>query len=287
MITTIVISKDKPAQLHLLLESLQKNGGTLFSVTVIYEHSNDHIGLGYERVQDFFYLKNRRGVNFPIRWWKKRGANLVDNIIQASYDNHDLVCLFNDENILFGRPCSYSKIKSLFATHSLASLSLRLGNNTVIQNPYERASYFAEIPEEGEFIEDTFLIWDASEVKRYTNFAIPFSTNGHIYHKNLLYNALFGLDIKTVEDFEEQTQAALHSGAFNGRVPPNMACLEYSVVIRNSLKKVTDDDNNALGINDDTINLRYLEGKTIDYDFFDFKGISKPYEEFIARFSDG
>ena len=287
MITTIVISKDKPAQLHLLLESLEKNAGNLFCVTVVYEYTNENIRLGYEKVQDFFYTKNKRGVNFPIRWWKKRGTNLVDNIIQASYDNNDLICLLNDENILFGRPCAYSKIKDLFATHSLAALSLRLGNNTVIQNPYERSSYFADIPKEGVFIDDTFLVWDAAAVKTYTNFAIPFSTNGHIFYKNVLYNVLFGLDIESEETFEEHVQNTLHSGKFEGKVPSRMACLEYSVVIRNSLLKISDEEDNGLGISDDTINVRYLEGKLIDYSFFDFSAISKPYEDFVVRFSDG
>ena len=66
-----------------------------------------------------------------------------------------------------------------------------------------------------------------------------------------------------------------------------MACLEYSVVVRNSLLKISDEENNNLGISDDTVNLRYLEGKVIDYNFFDFSTISKPYEDFIVRFSDG
>ena len=37
MITAIILSKDKASQLHLLIESLQKNGGNLFDIRVIYE----------------------------------------------------------------------------------------------------------------------------------------------------------------------------------------------------------------------------------------------------------
>ena len=41
MISTVILSKDKPAQLRLLLDSLQINGGNLFDITVIYEYSDD------------------------------------------------------------------------------------------------------------------------------------------------------------------------------------------------------------------------------------------------------
>lgn len=284
MISTVILSNDKPAQLHLLLESIQKNSGNLFTITVVYDYTSEALGLGYEKVQDFFYLKNKRDVSFPIRWWQRRHDNLSDDIIQASYDNNDLVCLLNDENIMFGRPCSYSLIKKLFSTHGLSCLSLRLGNNTVVQNPYDRNSFFADVPEEGEFIEDKFLIWDATKIKKYTNFAIPFSTNGHIYHKNVLYNVLAKCNIETEDEFEQKVQKALHSGKFKGKVPPIMACLEYSVVIRNAIRKITDKEPNEMGLNNDTLNSRYLNGKKIDYNFFDFNGISKPYEEFIASF---
>ena len=174
----------------------------------------------------------------------------------------------------------------MFKKYSLSTLSLRLGNNTVIQNPYEQSSYFADIPKEGEFVEDRFLIWDATTIDPYTNFGTPFSTSGHIYHKNVHYNALFRSEVEEIENFEEVLQKNLYDGKFDGGVPPQMSCPEYSVVISNSVKKLYDSEPNDMGINNNTLNARYLDNKKIDYDFFDFNGISKPYEEFVARFAD-
>ena len=276
MISTIILSKDRPAQLHLLLESIQKNSGNLFAITVVYDYSNQDIELGYDKLQNFFYLKNRRDINFPIRWWKRKFPNLSEDIIHASFDSNELICIFDDENILFNRISSYSLIRKMFENHDLSSLSLRLGNNTVIQNPYEKNSYFADIPQDGEFVEDRFLVWDATTIKPYTNFGMPFSARGHIYRKSVLYNVLVESEIEEIENFEEVLQKNLYDGKFDGNVPSKMSCPEYSVVISNSIKRIYDIESNVMGIDNNTINYRYLNDKKIDYNFFNFTKVFKP-----------
>ena len=56
------------------------------------------------------------------------------------------------------------------------------------------------------------------------------------------------------------------------------------MVISNSIKKLYDSESNDMGIGNIALNTRYLDNKKIDYNFFDFTGVSKPYEEFVARF---
>jgi hypothetical protein len=284
MITTIIISRDRPAQLHLLLESLKINGGNLFDITVLYESSSDYFEEGYKQTQYHFSKKYRRDVSFPIRWKAKKSENINEDLLELLSNPRELVCLFNDQNILFDKVCSYRKIKSLFTHHSLSSLSLRLGNNTVIQNPYEAASFHIDQPKEGDFVLDRFLVWDATKLKSYTNFATPFSTNGHIYYYNLIKNVLERTNVDDFEQFELVVQKSLYNGAFVGKIPPNMACLEYSAVLHNSCNKVSDYkvtryDNSELGINH-----RYTDGMRIQYNDFDFKHVSKPYQDFTVYF---
>tara|TARA_R110002020_G_scaffold450480_2_gene664117 strand:- start:590 stop:1471 length:882 start_codon:yes stop_codon:yes gene_type:complete len=283
MITAIILSKDKASQLHLLLESLQKNSGNLFDIKVIYESTNQVFEDGYAKTKEEFFHKDRYGLNFPIRWFQRKHKNLSLDILQ-NLNKRDLTCVFNDENIMFDTPASYKEIMELFRTNAISSLSLRLGNNTVIQNPYDPNNYFIDKPEDGRFALNRFMMWDASLVKPFTNFAMPFSSNGHIYTTKLIHFILSKTKVESVDDFEKNLQDNLYMGAFGGFIPPEMACLEYSVVIRNSPKRISDETSSDFGTSDFGLNDRYLSASKIDYDFFDFKHISKPYEEFITRF---
>ena len=282
MITAIILSKDKASQLHLLIESLQKNGGNLFDIRVIYEASTVVFEEGYEKTREFFFYKDRYGVDFPIKWFRREHENISLYIMEHLNPYRDLTCVFNDENIMFDRLASYTKIMELFRTNDISALSLRIGNNTVIQNAYSANDYFIHKPESGEFVLDDFMLWDASLVKPFTNFAMPFSHNGHIYTTKLINFILERTSIDSIENFEKNLQDNLYMGAFSGFIPPNMACPEYSVAITNSAKRVSGDSD--FGVSDFALNDRYLSGYTISYDFFDFRHISKPYQEFITRF---
>lgn len=284
MISTVILSKNRPPQLRLLLDSLQINGGNLFDITVLYEYTDDLFLEGYVKTQNHFYRKHYYNVNFPIKWKARQSANLNTDIVGCLSNGRNLSCIFNDENILFNRVAPYRLVKDLFKQYALSALSLRLGNNTVIQNPYDIENYFAPLPEGGDFALDKFLVWDATTIENYTNFAMPFSTNGHVYRKDVLLNALGRVSVQSTEDFETVMQEALYNGVFGGQVPPLMSCPEYSMVIHNDLAKLTETEESNLDISPESVNARYLKGNVIDYYSFDFSSISKPYEDFITRF---
>jgi len=284
MITAIILSKDRASQLHLLLESLQRNSTNLFDIKVIYEATNVVFEEGYQKTKEEFFYKDRYGLDFPIKWFTRNHENLSLDILERLSFSRDLTCIFNDENIVFNRLPSYKKIMGLFRTNAISALSLRLGNNTVIQNAYSPNDYFIDKPPEGDFVLDKFMLWDASLVKPFTNFAMPFSHNGHAYTTKLINFILERTKIENIDDFEKSLQDNLYMGAFAGFIPPQMSCLEYSAVINNSSKKVSDEAASNFGTSDFGLNDRYLSGSRIDYDFFDFKHISKPFEEFITRF---
>lgn len=286
MITAVILSKDKACQLHLLLESIQKNAPNLFDIRVLYEASNAVYEEGYTKAKTHFANKNRSGVNFPIRWYERQSENLSQDIIQILPDHRDLTCVFNDENIIIERICSFKKIIQLFRTNHVTALSLRLGNNTIIQNPYSYNEYFINKPSEGNFVLDKFMLWDATLVKPYTNFAIPLSHNGHIFTTKLINFVLERTKIESISDFEKNLQDNLYMGAFEGMIPPTMGCMEYSACITNVASKISDVESSDFGATDFGLNDRYLNGFLIDYDFFDFTHISKPYQEFITRLKD-
>ena len=289
MISTIIVSEDKPAQLHLLLDSLYKNGRNLFDITVLYKYSDVAFEKGYTIVQQRFYNKYRYNYRFPIRWAERASSNLSEDLSLYLKQTRLLVCLFNDENVLFSNELSYRDVFQVFSKYNPCTLSLRLGNNTVIQNPYEDEDFFAKIPTEGKFVLDKFLLWDATSVDPYTNFAIPFSTNGHIYRSSVLRDVLSSSkDIYDVAEFETTLQKMLYGGSLSKKVPYLMACPEYSMTVNNRITRIHDERNKdgdiKLGINDTDINERYLNGQIIDYDSFNFKHISRPFQEFMVKF---
>jgi hypothetical protein len=283
LITAIVISDDGAARVHLLLESLNVNSNNLFDITVLYKYSSENFFEGYSKAADYFYKKHKYGHAFPIKWVERTQSEISKDMIPCLETSRDLACLFNDENILFRRPPCYQSISRLFNEYNPLCLSLRLGNNTVIQNPYDRENYFAEIPANGEFVLDEFLIWDSSKITPYTNFAIPFSTNGHIYKKCNLKEIVELSSESESSKLEEELQPIIYQELYE-KFPRLMASPEYSVVIHNSSKKISDTSRVDLGLRKEDINTRYLNGKKIDLDYFSFDAISKPYEDFVLRF---
>ena len=116
MISTIIVSNDKPPQLRLLLDSLQINGGNLFDITVLYDCTDDLFLQGYVKTQNHFYYKHLYDINFPIKWKPRKSSNLSSDIIECLSNSRDLVCIFNDEDILFNRVAPYRLIRRLFNT---------------------------------------------------------------------------------------------------------------------------------------------------------------------------
>lgn len=286
MIEAIILSRDKACQLDLLLTSIQRNSKNLFSLKVIYEASNKSFEQGYNKLKEKFYYKDRYGLNFPIKWHERSSKNLSLDIVNVLNRGSDLTCVFNDENILFSATPSYKKIINFFRKEPVAALSLRIGDNTVIQNPYSVDKYFIDKPEDFSLIHETFVAWNASSLEPFTNFSMPFSHNGHIYTTKLIEHILKQTEIDSIDNFETLLQKDLYSGQFEGLIPPYISCLQSSALVTNSAIKISDDEEfeQKFDTSEFSINERYLKGYEIDYNFFDFSNISKPFQEHITRF---
>tara|TARA_R100000005_G_scaffold96078_2_gene80520 strand:+ start:474 stop:1367 length:894 start_codon:yes stop_codon:yes gene_type:complete len=284
MINAIVFSKDKACQLELLLKSIRRNTSNLFDIKVIYEASNSLFRQGYEKLKEETFYHTKRDVNFPVRWYERTEGNISLDILNILNEDRDLTCFLSDEDILFSSPPSYREIINLFREKPVTAFSLRLGNNTIVQNPYSANDYFIDKPRTGEFLFDKFLFWNASDLKPFTNFAIPFSSHGHIHTTKLVKFILEQTEINSFESFEKSLQDNLYMGIFGSLIPPYMACLEYNVLITNIAEKISDPKPFDYGTGDFGMNERYLQDYKIDYDFFKFNGMSKPYQQFITRF---
>ena len=284
MIQTLIISKDRPAQLHLLLESIYKNSGNEYKIKVIYRSSTHEIDKGYTILQEHFLGRNHNSLSSPISWIKTE--DIKSDILNCIELNHEYTCLFVDDNIVYDRLPTYREIKDLFSLHNLFSLSLKIGNNTIIQDPYSfyRSEYFADIPSSGEFELDRFLVWDATKIKPYTLFATPISFDGHIYKSPTIKQVIEETSFEDVSELEESAQSNLYKSGFSFVPAYKMACPEYSIVIKNTIDKVTDIPKSNFDCFIDGLNSRYITGYRIDYDYYNFNSISMPYERFLTKF---
>ena len=73
MINSIVFSKDRAAQLDLLLKSIEKNGKDVFQIKVIYASSEISFEKGYEKLID----------KYPEVKWMKESANFKNDVMSA------------------------------------------------------------------------------------------------------------------------------------------------------------------------------------------------------------
>ena len=210
MISALILSKDRPCQLHLLLESIQKNTSNLFDITVIYDANGEEMEKGYDFTKRYFHFKNKSGHTFPIKWIKRQSENIMLDILNCLSTARNLTCLFNDSNVVIDNLPSYKDIINLFETKPLIALSLRLGNNTIIQNPYDADGYFIDKPQGGDFLYDKYMVWDSTKIEPYTNFGMPFSINGHVYYTDFLAHSVLDVEIEDFQDFEDLTDGSVH-----------------------------------------------------------------------------
>lgn len=128
MVHAIILSKDRPAQVHLCVESIKKNASYIFpNISVLYKASNTNYQNGYEIVKK----------TFPDVSWVEE-SNYYNDVLELTDESFYLTSFFTDDDILYEYiPTDLDNIVNLFEEIDLiATLSLRLGLNTFIQDPY-------------------------------------------------------------------------------------------------------------------------------------------------------
>ena len=93
MINLIIWSKDRAAQLHLLLESLDRNLPDSFITSVIYTYSSPEFKAGYDRIQDEFDA-NRVGLVLETDL-REQTLSLIDD------KSFDLVAFSTDDTVIY------------------------------------------------------------------------------------------------------------------------------------------------------------------------------------------
>jgi hypothetical protein len=271
VISTIIFSKDRACQLDFLLTSLIENDGGIFDINILYDYSDDRFKTGYEKLSK----------KYPSLIWTEE-SDFQEDTINLVKKGGDLVCFFVDDNILYKEiEVDHDSITELFDKEDIFCLSLRLGANTIIQNEYlDRPCV---LPEKATLINDTYLVWNWRSLPPYTNFAYPFSVDGHILAKDLVLNVLSNYTFDTPNALEGR--ALPHISDFS----ENMSSLKKSVLVNTPLNLVGSSENKSgqkFGVSLEELNSFYLSGNSPSLKDMDFSTVRGCHQEIQLKFKE-
>ena len=250
MVTTIIVSKNRAAQLDLLLRSLRKNGRGSFSPTVIYR---DHEGL-YETVRE-----EHRGVNFVEE------LDFQQDVLERVMTSEKFVCFMCDDGILY-RPYMARHVTMLDRGDVLC-YSLRLGYNTTVTYP----SGHDQNPPPHEMYQ-----WGKAD----EDYAYPGSIDGHIFLRDDLLELLDGREFCNPTALE---CALVEACAEIEEERPRMAMPSHSVYVGNPINRTSSQSNVRFGstypVTLEECDRRYRAGQRINLPILDFSRVNGAHTE--------
>lgn len=257
----IILSKNRASQLHLLLESIEKNSNSLFdTIEVVYLFTNKDYEDGYDKLIDSF-----KNVEFTME------TNFHKNILDSIDSNLPYTTFMVDDDVLY-RPILSTQEEILGeVTDDVCCFSLRLGLNCTYSHP-ANLHYEINRPEVyNEFVTVNFR-------DQQVDFGYPLSVDGHIFKTKLIKNILINMG-----NFMNPTFLEGGLQRFLGDVPPKMVFFKTSCLVGVPVNRVSETHPNRNGVvfsfPVEELNSKYLNNKIIDFDSMDFNGIDGPHKE--------
>ena len=280
MLDIVVFSKDRAAQLDLLMQSLDKNipqiGDSGVSKNVIYTASSVDFSVGYNRFQNIWEEVN-------LVYENKSFRDALYEVLRSPYPDNDgeYVLFFTDDDIVyrevFPDELSHESYDKLFTTdEELGAFSLRLGRNTFIQDPYTNT--ITMLPEVFGRVNEGIVQWEWKKQTQHSNFAYPFSVDGHIFRKRDVLKILDNTPgFYNPNSLEGKAQGQLK---YLGK---KMASLQQSCVVNTPLNRVQETCTNKAGqffnLHAEGINQQWLSGKRILLGDMDFSCVVGCHQE--------
>lgn len=268
MIGVIVFSKDRAAQLNLLLSSIGQNGTGLFGpIKVLYCASNLDYRRAYWNIQkDFPNIELIEEMSF-----KKDTEKLLEEM--PAY-----MAFAVDDNILYKRPeLNLDRLDDYFRW--CCTISLRLGRNTIVQDCHRNT--LTVMPRDGYSI-DNLLLFNWTAQPPHMNFGYPLSVDFNIFNTEDVKYMLGGTDYHNPNSLECGWQK--HLPILNH----GMCCLHNSCVVNTPLNRVQDTCQNLAGqfhpVSAEELNNDYLAGWRIDLDAMDFSNIVGAHQELPLKY---
>lgn len=275
MIDLIIWSKDRAAQLHLLLDSIQEHMPNTFSIDVVYTYSNEMYKGGYDSIITEKALRDpvtRCNVVFHNEQDFRKDTMFT---IANKLSDNDLVAFSTDDTVLI-RPAEFKKE----FMDNVSVFSLRLGFNTIEQDIHNRTQQppLNTYDDEGQTIS-----WNFADYHPHHNYGYPFGLDMHVYHRDELYNLMKYIPFKNTNELES---ALFHRKTC---IKPKMRSFKESVAVNipvNSISGVT----RAGEINSspaEFLNSEYLKGRRLSLDALSKEKIVGCHQEINLEWISG
>ena len=261
MINSIVFSKDRAAQLDLLLKSIEKNGKDVFQIKVIYASSEISFEKGYEKLID----------KYPEVKWMKESANFKNDVMSAIENTEsEYTCFFTDDDIIYRKVNEEDLTSKLKEDKDAFCFSTRLGKNTVKCYTMNADNVIKPHHED-----DKFICWNWQ--LHYLDFGYPLSVDGHVFRTNEIKKLSKKVSFENPNTYESGLQI------FDNFPKKHMWAYKESVLVNSPSNIVQQVYQNRKGeehgVSAKELNIAFLSGQEIDYNRIDFSNIQGCHQE--------
>lgn len=260
-VSCIIFSKDRPMQLHALLQSMALNVDGIELIQVIYAASNPDFEVAYETV-----IRLNQGANLIFVNESKSDASFSKLVTRSlgKVDSHATFFLVDD--IVFTRRIDIQAAASLATETCIPSLRLGLNirhnymTQTALRKPPLRKH---KVPPSGPTSisrkpECAIYSWNWGSGEG--DWGYPLSLDGNIFTTSYLRNLLRKLFFNSPNTLEQAMQCDIKS--FVRRIG---ICGEFSMIVNLPINRVQQDFNNSFGtIHQNELLSKWREGYSID-----------------------
>lgn len=232
----IIFSKNRPLQLHLTLQSIEKNWGGKIVVICKYddEYEDSYVQVS-EEFPDILLLLQKKDIVY----------HTLNAIIEyGGEENH--VTFFTDDDIVFSYAGSYLTDEALSeAFRASACFSLRMGANISKRDFGNGRLQDDNIPVLFP-CSHNLMKWNRTSVPTGGYWSYPLSVDGHVFEKKTILNILEEIDswkkdLTTPNEFEALLQR------FWFELSPIMTCPKFSCVVNSPNNRVQEQVKNRSG----------------------------------------
>ena len=266
----IIFSRNRAAQLNLLLDSIIENSNNIFDkISIIFRAD-----LGFKDGYDIMiYSDYYKKIN--LHWYKEnlveKGIDFNSILKKVIDDKIEFTTFMVDDNILYNKIIvPQEEILDTIKSDTVC-FSLRLGENCTYSHPANVNYSLKNYTQDGNFLS---FNWNTQEPG---DFAYPLSVDGHIYKTKFIQHAINAIPFNNPNTLEANLQHLLKY------IPYKMYSFKKSVLIGVPVNLVNDTFNNRNGllhpISVETLNEKYLKGEKINLNALTFSNINGPHKE--------
>jgi len=272
LITSVIFSKNRPLQLDLCLNSIDRNFVDSTQNIVIHNNSN-----GFKEAHKLLESEHPE-----VEFWPQGVSLFGDVLLAAKVAKNDYVCFFTDDDIFYVpfAPRKYN----IFTNPNIACLSLRMGLN-ICQRSHNGVVGVDAHKEVFEVDEDLFA-WSKTCHTYGSYWSYSLSVDGHIFRREDIIHMMSELCFLGDKCGGQETPNHLESSLQRfWTISPNfMVSPRHSVVVNSPNNRVqqSHEDNKSgetYSYDENYLLGKYMSGDRINLDYLNFSDIKCPHTE--------